>query len=376
MDVREIREYSIRTLAKNVAETPWLVLPGENKLVRRSIKFSIVKDHRDPDKFVGVHAEVLYQKRKSQKDPWPSQTIDLSKVPKGFGFKFSLDSAQTYELAQALQDVYPIGKEKLSTGKRTVVLGMGKDDIVITDKNKADVLRQLSTQLTEADLSGLIRKNISALPADLAIARIYHDRRARLQEFKAALSQDRDERYWQQFLQTNSWMFGTSCVEILPERRLGIHHTADFPIKTEGGFMDIVEIKRPGLPFWTQAKGGATNYKYRGKYLIPYPELQGALAQTSKYILQAEKGVDSQDYIDAHGGVVPLKPRGLIVHGRSVGWRVQEWESFRLLNDELHTVQVITFDHLYKQAERILAVMEVSDENPPLEEISADDISF
>src|ERR1700730_11150776 len=177
MDYREIREYSIRTLAKNVAETPWLILPGENKLVRRAIKFSIVKDHRDPDKFVGVHAEVLYQKRKSQKDPWPSQTIDRSKVPKAFGFKFSLDSAQTYELAQALQDAYPIGHERLSTGKRTVVSGMGKDDILITEKNKADVLRQLSAQLTEEDLSGLLRKNIAAIPADLAIARIYHERR-------------------------------------------------------------------------------------------------------------------------------------------------------------------------------------------------------
>ena len=188
MDYKEIREYSIRTLAKNVADTPWLILPGENKLTRRAIKFSIIKDHRDPNKFIGVHAEVLYQKRKNQKEFWPSKTVDLSKVPKGFGFKFSLDSAQTYELAQALQDVYPIGNEELSTGKRTVVRGVGKDEIIVTEKNKTEILRQLSAQLTAQDLSEWLRKNISALPADLAIARLYHERKAKLEEFKTALA--------------------------------------------------------------------------------------------------------------------------------------------------------------------------------------------
>jgi hypothetical protein len=45
-----------------------------------------------------------------------------------------------------------------------------------------------------------------------------------------------------------------------------------------------------------------------------------------------------------------------------------------LLNDELHTVQVITFDHLLRQAERMLVAMNVSDENPTPEEIQIDKI--
>ena len=87
----------------------------------------------------------------------------------------------------------------------------------------------------------------------------------------------------------------------------------------------------------------------------------------------------SQEYIKDHGGVIPLKPRGLVIHGRSDGWGVEEWESFRLLNDELHTVQVITFDHVLKQGKRMLAVMQPEDDEPPLEEIEEidlDDIPF
>jgi hypothetical protein len=56
--------------------------------------------------------------------------------------------------------------------------------------------------------------------------------------------------------------------------------------------------------------------------------LQGAIAQTTKYILQAEKKVDSAEYIKDHGGIVPLKPRGLVIQGRSDDWTREEWNRF------------------------------------------------
>src|ERR1044071_1618851 len=181
---QEIREYQIKQRAKNVAETPWLIFPGENKLTRRALKLSFIKDHADPTKFVGVHAEILFQKRKSQKEPWPSKTVNLTQVPSNLGFKFAVDSAQTYELAQALQDAYSIGGETLGTGKRTVLRGIGKDEIFITEKNKLEALRQLSRVLTDEDINKWVGENISALSTDLALARIYQERKLRLQTFK------------------------------------------------------------------------------------------------------------------------------------------------------------------------------------------------
>lgn len=374
MQYEQIREYQIRQRAKNVAETPWLILPGDNKLTRRLLKLSFIKDQKDPEKFVGVHAEVLYQKRKNQTVSWPAKTVDLTKVPADLGFKFALDSNQTYELAQALQDSYSIGEETLRSGKRTVLRGVGKDEIVVTEKNKAAILKQLKTLLDTDEINEWLGENINSLSTDLALARLYHDRKGKLDEFRKVLREDNDESFWQRFLKTNSWMFGSSCIEILSERRLDIHHETDFPIAVEGGFMDIVEIKTPQLPFWASAAG--KRYKYRNKFLIPHASLQGAIAQTTKYILQAEKQVDSKEYIQDHAGIVPLKPRGLVIQGRSNDWGVEEWEAFRLLNDELHSVQVLTFDHLLKQAERMLAVMKISDDNPPLEELDIDQINM
>lgn len=378
MSYQAIREYQIQQKAKNVAETPWLILPGPNKLTRRALKISFIKDHRDSSKFVGLHAEILFQKRKSQKESWPEKMVDLRNVSNDFGLKIQLDTTQTYELAQALQDAYPIGEDNIKSGKRTVIRGAGKDEIIVTEKNKIDVLKKISGLLSEAELNEWISENIASLSTDLAMIRLYKDRKSQLAEFQKALGENKDEGFWQKFLKKNNWMFGVTCIEIIDERRLDIHHETDFPLHVDGGFMDIAEIKKPGLPFWTLSRSGEY-YKYRGKFLVPNAELQGALAQVTKYILQAEKKVNDAEYIKDHGGIVPLKPRGLVVHGRSNDWGSEEWEAFRLLNDELHTVQIITFDQLEKQAERMLSVMEIKDDNPTpveVEEINPEDIPF
>jgi hypothetical protein len=248
-----------------------------------------------------------------------------------------------------------------------VVRNAGKDEVIITQKNKAEALKQLKALLDKDELNEWLGQNIEVLSTDLALARLYHHRKEALSSFKAALKDQQIESFWQNLLKENSWMFGSSCIELLSERRLDIHHETDFPMEVEGGFMDIVEIKTPQLPFW--AVGAGKRFKYRNKFLIPHPDLQGAIAQTTKYILQAEKKVDSDEYIRDHGGIIPLKPRGLVIQGRSNDWGKEEWEAFRLLNDELHSVQVITFDHLSKQAERMLAVMQVSKANPALEDV-------
>jgi hypothetical protein len=379
MDYENIREYQIKQRAKNVAETPWLILPGENKLTRRLVKLSFIKDYKDTEKLIGVHVEVLYQVRSNQNVDWPAKTVDLKQIPKDIGFKFSLDSSQTYELGQALQDAYSIGGGKIGSGKRTVLRNIGIDEIIVTQQNKAEILKQLKGVLDGDDINEWLGDNLTAFSTDLAMARLYHHRQTKLDDFRTALKEEHDENFWQRFLKENSWVFGSSCVEILPERRLDIHHETDFPIRVDGGFMDIVEIKTPQVPFWALSSG--KRFKYRDKFLIPDKSLQGAIAQTTKYILQAEKMVDSAEYIKDHGGIVPLKPRGLVIQGRSDDWTREEWESFRLLNDELHSVQVITFDHLLQQAERMLAVMKVSEENQPgvdldIDEICMDDPPF
>lgn len=376
MPTKKIQEYNIEQKARNIAETDWLELPGDNKYSRRLVKLQYVRDAVNPEKFVGIHLELMYQKRKSLKDPWPSKTVDLRKVPRNLGFKFSLDSHQTKEVLSALNDAYPIGEDDISSGRRVVLRGVGENEVIVTESNKLSLLKQLSKALTHEDINDWLEENLSFISANVALSRVYKEREKAIETFEEKIKSLDDENSWKTFLKANKWIFGSAYVNILQEPRIDLHHETDLPFEVEGGFVDIVEIKKPSFPFWAQARRGG-NFLYRQKFLIPHHEIQGAISQLSKYIFQAEKNVDSAEYIKDHGGNVPLKPRGLIVHGRSNGWTIEEWESFRLLNDELHNVQIITFDHLLERAKRSLETMSADGEQIDTpEEIPADDIPF
>ena len=114
-----------------------------------------------------------------------------------------------------------------------------------------------------------------------------------------------------------------------------------------------MEIKTPEFPFWKLQKDGSYFF-YRNKYLVPYIELRCAITQGENYILETEKEMDSKAWAESHGGIYPIKPKCLIVHGRSDGWRDKESIAFRLLNDSLHGITVITFDHLLLRARQMV----------------------
>lgn len=194
------------------------------------------------------------------------------------------------------------------------------------------------------------------LASKLALSRIYHDRKRVVDDFAGNIGKQMGEVYWQKLLEGNRWIFGTCYVGFVEERRIGIQSTLDHPLIGEDGFLEIVEIKKPDFPFWAHAQDGSL-FNYRNKYLVPYRELQGAISQGANYILELEKQMDSKSYGDSHGGIYPLKPRCLIVHGRSNDWGEQESRDFRLLNDRLHGITVITFDHLLSRARQALDLL-------------------
>ena len=191
------------------------------------------------------------------------------------------------------------------------------------------------------------------LATKLSLSIIYESRKSVIDEMEKKLEQDENEEYWQKTLAKNRWIFGNSYIGIIGERRTNILSTLDHPLITEDGYLEIVEIKKPSFPFWKKTKDGK-NYLYRGKYLVPNTELQSAIAQGSNYIYETEKDMDSKTWAENHDGIYPLKPKCLIVHGRSNDWEALESQSYRLLNDRLHGISIITFDHLVLRAKQTL----------------------
>ena len=348
--------YKLKGKSKNVSELQEEVLPGTNVFSRNCVKIELINHHYNPSEFAGLHIEIIHQKKERKDDPWPSKNLHLDDpYLKGKSLRIELDTKQSLRLFEILKDSYAIAKEGIDEGSRTVLKNVKPEQILITDKNRVNLFRKLLDSSSSAEILKLLENDLpEEIRRKFAFNKVYEERLRVIKEFEENIGLENGESYWQQLLKKNKWIFGSAYVQIIDERRIDIHHETDFPLAVDGGFMDIAEIKKPNLPFWHKNHNSSSNYLYRGKYLIPSLELQGAISQCSKYIYQAEKQVDSVEYRADHGGIIPLKPRGIIIHGRSNDWNELEWEFFRLLNDDHHDLEIITFDHLLSRAKNAL----------------------
>lgn len=321
---------------------------SESGLTRKVLRAEIVQNPQKPEN--RVRACLVHQKRHRTGDDWDD--IDgpsLKQTSFNSPSKFHLDSSETHKAFDHLINLYKIGEEGVHRGKEFVRMTEPSEWIRVGTKRAELIAKLVEGEHGEEVWEQLVKLQ-PGLSSKLAVARIHEMRRKALQEFESAISEARGEDHWKQFLRKHRWVFGSANVGIIDEGRIDIKHIADIPFEVAGGFMDIVELKRPDLPFWAQTSGSVT-VLYRKKFLLPHWELEGAISQTANYVLQAEKHVADTDFLKTHG-VKPLKPRGLVVHGRSIDWGDREWQEFRLLNDRLHGIQVITFDHLLEQARR------------------------
>ena len=196
------------------------------------------------------------------------------------------------------------------------------------------------------------------------IAALNYGRYSRaLQEFRRLIDDNETERIYQQFLESNYWIFGSEYSELLPNRILTVGDQLDFPLRrTVDGYIEVIEIKRPtpDAPLFI----GSTR-------LHPRSEVSEAVAQAQGYLEQLDK---DHYRILAEFGIEVSKARAIVVIGRDGDKKQQD--ALRLHNAGLTRVEVITFDQLSKIAERILKIIakESSQVNLPAFEI--DDIPF
>jgi len=231
--------------------------------------------------------------------------------------------------------------------------------ILTNDVVTIDLVRQiLSSEKNKETIYQLFKEQYPELDKKILTYKLVQARKVALDEFKDSLSDPNkiERNYWQAFLEGNRWMFGLSYFVLLDDARIDLWNTADYLFESEDGFIDIVEIKHPHIEFWE--KDGSGNYKkYRG-FMQHSEELKGAIIQATNYIFQVEKKFSDPDWCRENRCETPVKPKCTVVFGRSEGWALEEKTAFRLLNDSMHGIEVITFDHLYNRALKILNSME------------------
>lgn len=185
------------------------------------------------------------------------------------------------------------------------------------------------------------------IPADLGAGLRQAYRAKAVRRFEEMLSQDLSESPWQDWFQKNSWVLGSEFVRVLDQRHIDTQHISDFLMQAYDGFLDIVEIKRPGggLEFWATALD-------HGNY-VPSQHLTKAIAQASRYIYEVEREANSVKFLERVDGVRTVKPRCVLVFGRSNEWNLEKTEAYRILNCGYHNLTILTYDHVLQRARKL-----------------------
>lgn len=201
------------------------------------------------------------------------------------------------------------------------------------------------------------------LSDEILIGIEYANRLKAIDEFQSMLKQDLQEVEWQRWFKKNNWVLGSDFVKIIGERSIDTKNIADFLMQAYDGFLDIIEIKRPDIkiPFWSDTKDHDNYY--------PSRELIQAITQANNYLYEVERESNSQKFLERVGGVKTIKPRCILIFGRSNSWNKEQKESFRLLNSSYHSLSIMTYDHVLDRASRII---EIQNPNNPVENMNSE----
>ena len=211
----------------------------------------------------------------------------------------------------------------------------------------ADQIKALFSLPEKQKLVNFIQSN-DVIPEELEIGLLNAKRLKALDEFQSMLCGNLVESDWQHWFEKNNWVLGSEYVRILDERNIDTKNISDFLMEAYDGFLDIIEIKRPesGMQFWA-------NTLDHGNY-VPSTDLIKAITQASSYIYEVEREANSVKFLERVDGVKTIKPRCVLIFGRSDNWSSEQIEAFRILNSGYHNLTIMTYDHVFERAQRIV----------------------
>ncbi len=234
----------------------------------------------------------------------------------------------------------------------------------------ADVSDLETTRLASAVASILRQKDIVAhlISQELETELITLIRGAiRLRQLRSAVAGLReyldtgvvDEKVYQNWCEQHSWAFGHTFLPADKVRSITTGDQVDLLLPAiRTGFRDIVEVKRPDANVLLYDK------KHRDYYFSS--EVSEVIGQCHRYLDmfcdQTKIGIAD------HPEIVAYHPRAIIVIGRSVEWKEDRLRALHGLNRRLIDMDIITYDHLLAQGERLIEVLS--------SEVEKDDLPF
>jgi len=318
----------IKVSKKGVEYAPAKVLKTKQRVYSQALLMKIPHDHReDTDISLKVGRYTLPYGRVAANQPKSELT---------------LDNEELNALIQYISDNYT-----------PVNLGQGK--YISVDRDNAELIRQFKTLVEgQADTANLLIEN-GILSDHVYVAATSIKKIAALEEYEASLAKDYLESYWQNWFSGNKWLLGSDFAQIIDERRIDTENIADYIMKAFDGFVDLVEIKKPnGMPFWAASKDH-DNY-------VPSTELVKAITQCLNYLRAIEEEANSVKFVQRTKSKV-IKPRCILIYGRSKSWNDEQREAYRILNAAYNQLSILTYDHLLTRAKNVLGIIDAPKED-------------
>ena len=315
-----------------------------------------------------LKGEFKYQ-RKTASQAWEEfETIPLSGIKSGEGFKLALDSSETLKLFEKFSELYafvasqgvPMGVNRLVSVTEDEVLHRVQE---MLDGNQVEKLFELFLTWTEDKNSESISELFDSENGPLVINFDSVIGAARLQHFlnkaKNSLQMDNEE-FWQNLLKENSWaisqIYSRPIVILQGKAYLGGKNIGN----ANGTIVDflfqnsltknalIVEIKKPTSSLMNSSA-------YRNSVHAPSFDLSGAILQTltSRNILITE----SRNLIRNSGDSFEVfNPSALLITGR-LPTSSDELRSFEIYRSSLIGLEIITYDELLFKVQQILNLL-------------------
>jgi hypothetical protein len=254
--------------------------------------------------------------------------------------ELTLDDDEFREFVEFLTNHY----EPLREGARKY--------LVLGDSLSDDQVEQFRTLFGHPDREKLVDFLLAnnVLPEDLLHALDYRRKANAVRELEHMLERDLVESNWQHFFERDNWILGSDFVRMLDEREIDVDHIADYLVQAYDGFLDLIEIKRPGgaMRFWADALDHGHH--------VPHSDLTKAITQAQRYIFEVEREANSIKTLERLGGVKAVKPRCTLIYGRSEDWTGEQTEAYRILNASQHSLSILTYDHVLERARRMLSI--------------------
>lgn len=336
---------------------------AETTTTRLVLRPDIVENRKNPDATIKVS---LVHQRKSPNGAWEdSPTMPLSSLKAGEQVKLTLHSEPTLELFRQLDNLYTIAtKGRIGFGKTSLVVGR-EEELIQADASRAVVIKLLLAKGYSDDIwQALVRVNPD-LATQLSYARIYTERKKALDTFRLSLKQTREESWWQDFFERNTWIFGYGLnyqilKSVQTQPRYGGSNLAgrgtekgDFLERTEAEvkFTVLVEIKRPDSLLL-----GSKSHR-NGAWQLG-EELTGGVSQLQancrRWEVEGAQAEQNREWLQQEN-IYTVHPRGILVIGATTQLRdIPKRNTFELFRRSVTNPEIITFDELYERAKFII----------------------